>query len=1261
MQESIFSTTNQDLQLLADTEAVAIFRKLLWAEARKNGIPISKIRVSDRIDVSDGGIDAIVEANSAQFKDDLIKNGTTSYQIKASSAFLPTQQAKIRKELFGDKQPDIANLNSQIKECLDNNGTYVLVCFKQDLGEREHQKVITNLTGFFQTCGYQDPKIEVWSQNNLRGFINQFPGIVLEVKKLFHLNFLSHQQWADQREMDRELEAGVTQEQFIAKINEALQQDNEPVQIHVVGEPGIGKTRLVLEATRAPNLAPLVIYFDSPEKFISDFMTTIIRDESMFAIVVVDECDPNKRTYIYNYLHNKWSRIKIITIYNEYDDFRGKILEAPPLDIQKISNIIQSYEVAESEALNRWGPMCDGSPRVAHVIGSNLQSNPDDVLKSSGTVRIWDRYIAGEKQLDDPEVQKTNRVLKFLALFKRFGYGHPMTDEARSIAAIIEKRSGGIITWDIFNEIVQKLVARKILQGKTTLYITPKALHIKLWGEWWDTYGNGFNLEVFYQELNEPLVSWFNEMFIYAAQSQMAQRVVKELLGTNGPFKDSEYLKTKMGANFFRYLAEADPEEALKCLNRTIRNWSRQELLNFKLGRRDIIWALEKILIWRDLFVEAAQLVLILGEAENETWSNNASGVFARLFSLGYGGRIAPTKAPPSERFPVLEDALLSDSKQKRTLALAAIRRALETRHFSREISSDYQGLKPAPDTWMPETWEELFDAYRQVWELLAGRLDLLRENEREEALSILLDHTPALGGVTELSKMVLETLEKLILNPDVDKNNILTAVSRTLLFEGKNLSTEIREDWEKLKLRLTPQDFPSLLKRYIGPTQIQDHYDENGNYIDNTEQRLEELAKQGIADTSLLLSEFDWLIASDDYKTSIFGYLVGKNDTNFSLLSNILETLKKEQQIVGIYFVGGYFRALNERDPEKWEVSLENLSKESKSLSILAELTSRSGFSEKAIIRVLELAKMGLIGPQDLYTFRHSKLESLSEKVFRSIIDFLLTKSDTSSIYAALVLFDYYHNPKFNHKISKTKALKLLSHPALFNKKTQPIKDSYVWIDLANKVFIAYPDSGLKIIEIIFRHFGERDIPFEVNSEGIHELLNHITYTYPEQVWNIVSKYLNLPIREINYYLTEWLRGTRFFTKPNNGLGGVNYLPIENIWKWIDANIEERAWYFATFVPKDLTADKEKLSIVREFLKRYGDREDVRRNLFANYGTESWMGPRSLHLRIKKEELSKIADGETEKNVKRWLKEYISYLDESIKFSEIEEEREAF
>jgi LPS O-antigen subunit length determinant protein (WzzB/FepE family) len=62
-----------------------------------------------------------------------------------------------------------------------------------------------------------------------------------------------------------------------------------------------------------------------------------------------------------------------------------------------------------------------------------------------------------------------------------------------------------------------------------------------------------------------------------------------------------------------------------------------------------------------------------------------------------------------------------------------------------------------------------------------------------------------------------------------------------------------------------------------------------------------------------------------------------------------------------------------------------------------------------------------------------------------------------------------------------------------------------------------------------------------------------------------------------------------------------------------------------------------------------------------ANFSTEGWTGPESSHLQGKKDYLLKFKAGEPNKDVQRWIEEYVAIIDKEIERARIREEREAY
>ena len=1266
---TIFTVKNSDLERLDPHTAVDFFRKLLWAEARRIGVEISKINVSSAIHVADGGIDATV--NDAQIDTGLgiIRPGKTSYQIKSGAVEL-WQPAVIEKVLFGNNTPDQQNLGKSIYDCLhpDVDGTYILVCTGIDcLVETRRTKAIDLIKSHLATCGYPNAKVDIWTQNTLIGYLESFPSLALWVTGKDAVKFQTHTSWSNDGEMRVNFVPGETQLKLIADIQKELRRDDDTVHVRVLGEPGIGKTRVALEATKPKDISPLVIYCTASQFRDSDLMNEILREDKKFsAVLIIDECDPSSRFYIWDKLRHRGSRIKLITIYNDHDptsDLGISEFVTFRLDDEQIRTIIRGYNVPKDQ-VDRYVEFSGGSPRMAHHVGRTLGSDAGEPSQLLTDDYLYKRFYIDSGDSNSQEIQQRESVLQYIALFKRFGFERSVVTEAKAIAKKIEEHNSQI-NWNYFQRTVVDLKKRKILQGEFTLYLTPKALHIKLWTEWWKIHGNSFDLEEFTRDLPPKLIEWFYEMFVYAAESETASQIVKDLLGPNGPFQNDECLKTKLGSGFFLALTEANPKYALNCLSCTVGTWNRETLLQFKEGRREVILALEKIVLRRELFTDGASILLALGEAENESFSNNASATFIELFSPGIG-QLAPTEASPSERFSVLKKAFESDSKEQRSLALKACSAALEPRSSSITYGTRYQGLREEPELWMPKTYGEIWDSYKGAWEILVNQLARLPDDESKECAMILLGRAREISRIPDLAEMVVETISAIVERRYVNYKHVIEIISQILRYNGDDMPAETRELWNQLMDKLVTPDFQSMMRRYVGMELLTDlQRDDDQNYADLAQPKIETLAQQAVETPSLLQSELDWLVTAEAKKGYDFGYHVAKRDNGFTLLSDLLEAQRRAGENASAYFLGGYLCALFETEPSLWEVQLDALIDDAKLRLLIPELTYRSGLTDRAGMRLLKLANGGIINVNHFGFFAYGKaIKRLSNEVFTDWITFLLGDSDKSSVALALNFFHTYHVfQKLKPCIPLELSFRLITHPALFKEtgasRSDTTMTAYYWTEIS-KVFLALcPDKNLELAELMLYYFGEDGSIVSRYSQTC-SVLDEITEKCPAKIWQKVGCLLaNHEYSSKKFALEQWLReGSswgREETKP-----ALLHIPRELIWAWIGEDTEYRAWYFANrLVPKTLSATEWKGSLVRGLLIHYGDWEDVRNSLCANYMTETYYGPASLHYEEKKRKLLDIKKSEDDLNVRRWIDEFVESLKNQIDQEKIREERE--
>ena len=1271
--ETIFTAKTEHLHQLNFIDAVDLFRELLRAEALRFPVGTCKINVPRQGNVADGGIDATVDADSLEIQSDIIASGKNGYQIKSGKEFKPWQKSEIKKELFGDRTPlNKENLGKRIRDCLkDDKGTYVLVCTGINLGKSRTAQTRHHIETYLkEQCKYENPKVKVWSQDDLINFLDEFPLLVLGLKGLLESKFKPHWSWSKADSMQVPFVSGQLQKELIAKIQNELRRNDRAVYVPVWGDPGVGKTRLVLEATRADDLSPLVVYYRSISEFESSvLMNAISLNDNLSAIIVIDGCEPHTQIRIWDELKHQGDRIRLITISNSYDKIPEDVSDCKvsPLENEQIREIIQHHKVPKFQA-DRHTDLCSGSPFMAHHVGKVLAHSSGDASEVLSQDSIYKSfYVDLEREnLGSPEVQQKELVLQHIALFKQFGYEQSVVTDAKAIAKKVETADPQI-TEMRFRKIVKDLRKDGLLKGEYTLNITPKALHIKLWTDWWEIYSDEeFNIAEFIRGLTPELVDWFCEMFQYAAESEVASRIVKELLGPNGPFRDGEALRTELGSRFFSALTEAAPKHALECLKKTIGDWDRKTLLNFIGGRRNVIWALEKIAMWEDLFADAARLLLALGEAENEDWSNNASGVFTGLFSPAYS-RGAPTEVAPADRFPILKEAFESGSRARRLLALEACKIGLQPmRMWRRAVGAEYQGLRPEPKQWEPETkkYGELWDVYRQVWQLLFSQLERLPADEREKGVAILLEHTPELGQIPTLIDMIVDTLGTLAKKIYVNEKQVIATINSILFRDGKELPAKTRQRWEQLMNELVGSDFHSMMQRYVGMNLLEDEFDEDGNHANQAQPRIEKLVQQAVDTLSLLQVELHWLVTSEAQNGYRFGHELGKRDDGFTLLPTILDAQRNAETNASFFFLGGYFRAIFDKDQPLWEEQLDALIEDTKLNIAISALTRCSSLTDRAGLRLLNLAKNDTIDVNHFGIFFYGKaIENLSEEVFTAWIEFLLSARDKFAASIALELYySYYVLEKPEPALPRNLTFRLLVHPTPFKKPDGYMLNSmtdYYWTEIGKMFLKNSPEKSLELVEPMLSHFGHHGSIFSVNSETC-SVLNQITEQYPVEVWKQVSKLLEDQIdfsRAVS--LEQWLREGGPSARRERK-GALTLIPPAKIWEWIDKDVENRTWRFAhRLVPKTLSAEEWPTSLVRAFLIRYGEREDVRENLRANYSTEMWQGSLSLHHKNKQQQLLRLKDGEDNENVKRWIDKFVEDLEKDIEHAKIDEERE--
>ena len=1272
---STFAPHPNELGKLDSKQGTSLFLSLLRCEAIANGLSPKDVVLSSNINAPDGGIDAKVD--NSPTSNSLLAKGSTYYQIKTGSGFNPWQPGALRKELFGksNSTPTRKRLGNAVKTCLEQNGTYALVTLGYDLLPYQHTEAVTHLTNLFQACGYAEPKVSVYGQGQIAGELDKYPSLCLDLIGLDDGGFRTIEDWENNAQMQVVLQLGSEQEKFIKEIRAALQ-ENAVQHIRVLGEPGIGKTRLVLESVSDDDIAPSVVYVPSGEAFQkSKLFNELLKPDRYYSVtLVIDDCDNRDRASIWSALKSR-SGIKLITIDHgpdETHDSAMRTYHCPPLADEQIKNILFGY-LQQNADLHNWAGWCSGSPRVAHLVGENLKSNPDHVLKSPADVPIWDRYIIGHKEMDSLEAEQHRIVLRHIALFHRFGFESPVSEEGEFICDLV-KETDPTMTWGKFQTIVQHYRDKRILQGSHTLFIVPKALHVHLWVDFWKNHGHGFPFQAFMERIPLGMKHWFLQLFIYAHEAPPAQNLVKDILSTTGPFSDHNFLVSETGLQFLNYLSEADPSATLALLERTIKTWLHAELYGWHLVRHDVVGALEKIVVWDELFTRAVNVLIPMALAVDAGSSDEPKNLLLSLFNFGLGW--AATQAAPSKRLPMLKDLVMSNDTGRRALGLEMCQQWLKTRSDPRIIGAEYQGLKPAIEFWRPETYGEVFEYWREVLRFLRVEMKGFNIADRNRVVEVLVTASEDLARIEAMAGEVMDILFDLGEDKEINREPLVRFVIRTLHGNTDDLDKTILARVRQLDKVLTGTSLWERTKRYVlHSTWEEDDVFRGGGYKKSTlpDKRVRGLAGEYMRDFTAFSEHLPKLIRASGYRLPELGMECGKlAKSQFD--EELLKHIESGHPDINGFFVSGYLGGLRTQDMKHWETSLHRLLHNHLTRKIAIACMGSFGFTESLLHEMLILLKEEKIDSTAFagFVFKQDR-DRISEHLFQEIITTLLRRPDQTSVnISRRLVYNYYFAQGSSADFPEELVFEVLAlNPETEDRHSISLGD---WKRIAKRFIKKHPTRSVDLLNDILRSMRRISV---YDKRLIVEIADEIVRDRPSEAWKIISEIL-ISDTENRRTVIHWLADTGFEDMPrqemteNETLDGLadtgfedmprpstaNYLPAEEVVRWIKEDPEQRQGLVLEILPRTLVqATGGRLTTL--FIEEFCDDDRVAYSLFGHFYTGGWTGPESDYLSRKRDAARQWLKEIPSVKIQLWLGKYIDHLNGLIEGSKIREERE--
>lgn len=717
-----FDVTADQIVRLTNGFTPAI-NQLLAAETAAAKFAQSSLVLTNAENVPDGGVDAAIR--SAPTGGDWIPEGDSAWQFKRSGLSPGECAAEFKKATWAH-------------EMMKTGASYVLAV-GADLNDRllatRKLKVFEKAVELGVLTKAEEGRIRVYGASALARWVSQYPALaVSRVMGGPGGAAVDFDYWSRSRVHQTQWTPDHLRQEFAATLIADLFSD-AVIEIRVQGDPGVGKTRFVMEALRGTGLESLVAYVANASELTGELLGHLASD-GRTSVLVVDDCPAEQHASLAARLPDD-PKIRLVTIgHLGTAAARRPTLQVDPMDDDSIETLLARTFISLSDEARRFVvDHAAGNPRWANLMATRVVDAP--IAQAADLILRNDLGNFVSTML--PEGRDLF-IATALALFERVGWDRERSDERNLLAdflgvsqAEISATGAELDRLGIFSR-----------HGRYRM-VGPHPLAVYLASRGWEIHGHGITGELLGNLSDSMALALFRRV-ADLGRFAPAQAGLIELMGADGPFSSLEAIERSRSGRLLTQLAIVLPDEVTRRLSTFLDDATDDELRELTSIRRDLVWTLEKLSWHTETFAPAANCLLRLAQAENESYGNNATGTWRSLF----GALIPATAASPEARIDYLQATARSPNPNIRRLAVAAATRATDTRRESTMVSGELQGGVLVEPRGRPGTWGEVWSYQAQAIDLLALLGNDPDLSVRTDAQTSLLKAINALVGVPQ-------------------------------------------------------------------------------------------------------------------------------------------------------------------------------------------------------------------------------------------------------------------------------------------------------------------------------------------------------------------------------------------------------------------------------------------------------------------------------------------------------------------------------
>ena len=1183
-----------------------VLNRLLAVESSIRGVPVADLDLTLREYDPDAGIDARVLWPAID-RPDILYPGENVLQYKTGNV----GRLQIAAE-FG---------KSGVHACLKKGGHYHLL-ISQDYNAAKLTVLQNHMAGLCRSKKIPKSRCHILVATHIARWICRHPAVVTmrELGKGLP-GFSTVENWSRHPSLRNPWKPDSQRVDIQSRVGNLLEEVNlqDPV-IRLEGPAGVGKTRLALECIHSAQMANRTIYArNSDDPNVLQLLSAIQSDPRSYGIVVVDECDRDRHNILRSYAELSEGRLRLLcvgpgdSLYQSPAEFSNVFVVSPMSDSDLRVVLTAEVTNAPAEITEVAVRLAGGYAKLAFFVATAIMR---DSTATSNEIRgSWDirgflkRFLSNE----------TTAALGALSLFERLGWEGELRSEARAVAEYL-----GIGFADFQRGVKTLRDQGVVLARGRYLYVTPELLAIESAASLWDT--RGTDLAGIIDRLPDirPRRELLKRLAAMGRHPEV-RRVVELLLGDDGLFNSLEDLDEAFRSEAFRILASALPEAASRVLTCLIEPGSREELLGFKIGRRNLISAIGTLLRWPSTSLQAARSLRALALAENEGMRNNATGIFLEYFQIHLSG------SPVSflERIPLVDELIAAEDEPSRMLAASAMSSSLSSHEFRFGGNVDELSKRPYPPEWRPVTLGDLWDA-REAALLRLERIAAGRDRAALEArkAQIACVFTLMRDGMFSAVVAILKSAKP---ETDEDRRAVVDASLRLERDCGEHLSAEQKEQLENVRLEIFDDTYLGKLKRWVGRRLHADYTGDVNAALQKWEAMAFALAEEAVV-RGISEEELAWLTSTEAENVWPLGLRLGELDVTSKFFDRIVMASSEDINTVALaaYLAG---RQKAEGDVIR-EQLIDRLAADHPMMAF--GCTWRSNATERGFRRIVSLVSSGRVRPESIgFLVYGAWTTALPAEQVGELIRLLSSGDKSAAIEPSLTML----HELLERRPDATDTVEPLAWEVL--ESTPPdasVMSEWRWGHLAPAFARRNPQ---RMIRLLISQYSS-DATYTRFTNERHQAFQIATIAAPKESWTMVSQALLQLGPVSSYNLRSALRGWY-----------GDLIPVEDLVSWAKAHEPEGPNIAADIIGPS----SEQLSPrARALVIAFPDNDAIFARLWGKVVTGFFAGP--LSARSERDlAIVKRWEQDPDPAIRSQVKKYIKAMERTLRAQKLWEE----